>query len=505
VNLSLMRLITSTLYILLLALIFPLFAQDGGSAPTFSQAPYQIGEKLTYNVSFASFPSAAHVQVHIVARGIFFGRDAIQLRAHVETMDTVNVALYAINKDFTTYIDPASGLPFRAQEVTRDATRSTDAEQDLNQAAGTGAIPSRQRAFPGTFDFLSVFYRARALPLAQGASYSFQVRGESTEYQAELKVVGLETVKTNVGSFNTIVTKVNISGGSPIKNLRIYFSDDERHVPVLATAKVSTGDLRAELAGSELVKPAAPSGSPAPITPRPAPTPVPTPQVSSRLEWPFEIGEQLNYQVFLGPNSTPAGQATFQVNGRSRYFDRDGLLLSVKAQTTGAIARLFIANDQMESYVDPKGLLPYRSVFKLAEGQRRLNQTLVVNQETGSATTDKGRKIDIPVGTHDYLSLFYAVRTLNLTPSKLNAISILVEGKPKTMFINSLKRESIQLGDKKVPAILVSLTTDDPQSDKYQLRIWVSDDKRRLPLRITCATQLGPVRADLAILHASTQ
>src|SRR5262245_39660376 len=442
VNLSLMRLITSTLYLLLLALIFPLFAQDGGSASTFTQAPYQIGEKLTYNVSFSNFPSAAHVQVHIVARGTFYGRDAIQLRAHVETMETINVALYAINKDFTTYIDPDSGLPFRAQEVTRDATRSTNYEQDLNQPAGTDAIPPKQRGFPGTYDLLSVFYRARALPLAQGQSYSFRVRGESTEYQAEMKVVGLETVKTNVGSFNTIVTKVSISGGAPIKDLKMYFSDDERHVPVLATGKVSTGDLRAELAGSELVKPTAPSGSPSPITPRPAatPLPTPTPQPMSRLDWPFEIGEQLNYQVYLGPSSTPAGQATFQINGHSRYFDREGLLFSVRAQTTGAIARVFVANDQMESYVDPKGLLPYRSVFKIIEGQRRLNQTLTVNQETGSATTDRGKKIDIPVGTHDYLSFFYAVRTLDLRLNKRNAISILVEDKPKTMFITSLKK-----------------------------------------------------------------
>jgi hypothetical protein len=63
----------------------------------------------------------------------------------------------------------------------------------------------------------------------------------------------------------------------------------------------------------------------------------------------------------------------------------------------------------------------------------------------------------------------------------------------------------IQLADRKVSAIPVSLTTDDPEPDKYQLRIWISDDRRRLPLRIACATQLGPLRADLAILPAAPQ
>ena len=36
------------------------------------------------------------------------------------------------------------------------------------------------------------------------------------------------------------------------------------------------------------------------------------------------------------------------------------------------------------------------------------------------------------------------------------------------------------------------ITTDDPEPDKYQLRLWISDDKRRLPLRFAATTQLGP-------------
>jgi hypothetical protein len=56
-----------------------------------------------------------------------------------------------------------------------------------------------------------------------------------------------------------------------------------------------------------------------------------------------------------------------------------------------------------------------------------------------------------------------------------------------------------------VPAIALAITTDDTQSDKYQLRMWVSDDRRRLPLRITGVTEIGPLRADLAILPTAVQ
>ena len=494
----------STLFILLLASVFPLFAQekDGGTPLAFSQSPYRVGERLTYNVAFANFPSAAHMEVEVVSRDVHLGRESIQLRAHVETTGVINVALYAINSDYTTYIDPQTGLPFRSEERPRDAIRSADFVHDFSQPAGNEAIPPKQRGFPGTYDFVSAFYRGRALPLVVGEVYNFSVRGEAAEYQAELKVVGKETIRTNVGSFPTIVTQVKVAN-SPIKSMKMYFTDDERHVPVLLSARVSSGDLTAELAGSEIIKPpeAAPTPTPV-IVAAPAPTPTAPPALSENL--PFKIGEQLNYQVFIGTNNTPLGVANFQVRGRSRYFDRDGVYLSVTAQTTGAAASLFVARDQIDSYVDPKAFLPYRTVMNLSEGARHLTQTLTVNQDNGLATTDKGARIEIPVGTHDYLSFFYILRTFNLN-KKRNALAVLVENKPKTLFVDVLEKNVIQLGDRRVPAIALSITTDDPQPDKYQLRLWVSDDKQRMPLRITCTTKLGPLRADLAILPTTPQ
>jgi hypothetical protein len=510
VNLSLKPPIISSLIILLLALIFPVFAQNGGrGAFPFSQSPYQIGERLTYNVSYSNFPSAAHAEFHIVSRGMHHGRDAIELRAHVETSGVVNVALLAINNDYVAYIDPTTGMPFRSEEIARDATRSQDSVHDYSQPAGTEAIPPKQKGSPGTYDLLSAFYRARALPLAQGGTYNFTVRGEAAEYHVELKVTGRETVNTNVGSFSTIVTRIRVSN-SPLRNVRVYFSDDERHVPVLITAEIGDGDLRAEVAASEIVAPviAAPEVKP-PVAVTPGPIPVPAataPTVPAvNTNWPFSIGEQLNYQIFIGSGATAMGIATFQVKGRSRYFERDGLYLTVNAQTTNELSRVFTARDTIDSYVDPQALFPFRTVMNLLEGRRRLNQTLTLNQDTGVATSDQGARIEMPVGTHDYVSFFYAVRTLNLAPSRKSVVSMLVENKPKTLFITPLKRETIQLGERAIPAIALSITTDDPEPDKYQLRMWISDDRRRLPLRISCATQLGPLRADLAILPAAPQ
>ena len=491
---------------LFLAFILPVAAQNG--AHSFSQAPYRVGEKLTYNISYSSFPSAAHAEFEVMARGQFYGRDGIQVRAHLETTGVVNVALFAINNDYMTYIDPETGLPFRSQETARDAMSSAEASHDFTQPAGNEAIPPKVSALAGTFDFLSAFYRARALPLADGAEYDLTIRSEGVDYDVELKVVGRQSIRTNVGSFETIVTQVK--SDSRFKNVRVYFSSDERHVPVLFTGKVNSGELRAELAGSAMIAPPPPTTpTPPKVEPNPSPTPVaPTPESAHAItgDWPFPLTEQLNYHVFVGSSSTALGTANFQVKGRSRYFDRDGIYLTVTAQTTNAAASVFVAKDQIDSYVEPKGLLPYRTVMNLVEGKRRLNRTLSTNQESGLVVVDNGAtRIEVPVGTHDYLSFFYALRMFNLAPMRRNSIPVLVENKPKTVFVTATKRETIDLGARKVAALALSITTDDPEPDKYQLRLWVSDDRRRLPLRLTALTQLGQLRADLAILPTSPQ
>ena len=107
------------------------------------------------------------MEVEVVSRGVHFGRDAIQLRAHVETTGVINVALFAINNDYTTYIDPETGLPFRSEETARDAIKSVElsCRISINQPA-MKQYRHKQKGFPGTYDFVSAFYRARALPLA---------------------------------------------------------------------------------------------------------------------------------------------------------------------------------------------------------------------------------------------------------------------------------------------------------------------------------------------------
>src|SRR6185295_10354758 len=111
------------------------------------------------------------------------GQESIQLRAHVETKGVFNVALLSINNDYTSYVFPESGFPYRAQHVVRQAGRASESSIDYTKPAAA-ASPARLNAGEsgGSLDLLSAVYRVRAMPLAPGGSYYTTIKNEGEEY-----------------------------------------------------------------------------------------------------------------------------------------------------------------------------------------------------------------------------------------------------------------------------------------------------------------------------------
>ena len=504
-------------------------APGDASASPFNAAPYRVGEHLTYTVSFSNFPTAAHVELLVAGRGQLYGREGVELQAHVETLGVVSAALYALDNNYVTFVDAATGLPYRAQHSIHQGARVEDITRDYNAPLGDSALAAKQTVggMSGTYDFLSALYRLRALALAPGATYMLAVQNGATVYNAELKVTGREMLKTNVGSSNAIVTQVHVRGNSEADDyrVRVYFTDDERHVPVLITARHRAGEIRVELASAEIQTAPQPAGAglaathgpvrqpglplPPGVTPSAPPSAVGPPANTTAQpeaagaaapDLPFKPGEQLNFNFFLGDGPQPVGVASFQVRARARYFSRDGMLLTASIQTAGPGQTLFPVNDQINSYVDATTVIPFRTELSLLENKRRARFVVSSDQNGGSALFEDGTRVEMPVGTHDLLSVFYALRSFDLTPGKRNAVSLLVNKRPRLLFITALRGGQILLGGQQIPAVELSLATNETDGNRFNLRLWVSTDSRRLPLRLTAQTPLGPVRADLAII-----
>src|SRR5205085_1257289 len=476
--------------------------------------PYQPGEKLTYTVTFSSFAPAAHVELFVAGRGTYFNREGVELRAHVATVEAVRAALLSINNDYVAYVDPRTGQPFHTQVIKRnpDPPPSITSGSFSTDADVINAGTSVENSAPTTFDLLSALYYLRMQPLAPGSTYPISAQQQNKQYQAELRVTGRETVKTPAGSFNALVTQLRVRDNSAANDyrVRIYFSDDARHIPVLVTARQRVGEIRAELASIDLVDltpPAEIAAQPMP-TPRPTPRPTPTPRNVEPTQitgLPFQVGEPLGFKFYLGAGTQPIGIANFQVRQRGRFFNRDGILFTASLNTAGEGQRLFPVNDRISAYVDATTLLPFRTELQVQEGRHQMSGVVTIDQERGTAIVIDGKSIEVPVGTYDWVSVLYALRSFDLTPPKRNAVSLLINRRPRTLFINSLRRETIELGGQRIPAIQLALATDDPQGNQMNLHLWVSADKRHLPLRVTATTPIGQVRADLSIIQLTQQ
>lgn len=516
-------------------------AADVATAP-FNPSVYRVGERLSYNVSFSNFTTAAHVETYVAGRGQFHGRDAFELRAHAETIGVVSAALYAINNDYTTYVDAATGAPYRTEQVVRRGAQSADFAGAVNAAGGAAqaTAPQVSSPAPGAFDLLSAVYRLRALPLGQGSVHRLLVQLEGAPQEVELRVTGRELLRTNVGSSNALAAQVRVPGNRELNDyrLRVYFSDDEQHLPLLVSARLRAGEIIAELAGVEMVAPAPadPTGQtpsqlagpntprtnpgsaiplgtqpgPGPAGPAPASTPArtpaaaaPTPAVATDL--PFKVGEQLNFNFYAGNGTQVIGTANFHVRARARYFNRDGLLLSAQFQTTGPGAALFTVADQFTSYVDAASILPFRTEVRVQEGKRRGAWVVSSDQNLGNALFDDGTRVEITAGTHDLVSVIYALRSFDLTPGRQSRVSLLLNRRVRLLSVTALRPGTIQLNGQNIPAVELALATSDQGGDRFTLRLWVSTDRRRLPLRLTAQTPLGPVRADLAIIPVALQ
>ena len=115
----------------------------------------------------------------------------------------------------------------------------------------------------------------------------------------------------------------------------------------------------------------------------------------------------------------------------------------------------------------------------------------------------------MPVGTQNVLSLIYAIRLFNLTLSKDTTnpvndtrVAVYWEGKSASIFtLKPSDQAVLTIGNAKVRAQPISVTTRIPALDALEIKIWLSVDERRVPLRIV----VGNYRLDLQIPNAVPQ
>lgn len=223
-----------------------------------ARLPFGTGERADYQVKLGAV-SVGSGSVEIVGVETVQGVPTFHARMRVSG----GIPLARVDDRYESWIDTEGVFSRRfvqdVHEVRYRRSRSFEfdiANRTWRRTDGsddTGPLPTNQ-----PLDDLSFMYYARTLPLKVGDQYRLASYFKESGNPVVLRVVRRETVTVPAGRFNTVVVQPTIrtnglfgEGG----RAEIYFSDDDRHIPVLIKSRVPvvgslTMSLRTYRAGS---------------------------------------------------------------------------------------------------------------------------------------------------------------------------------------------------------------------------------------------------------------
>ena len=233
----------------------------------------------------------------------------------------------------------------------------------------------------------------------------------------------------------------------------------------------------------------------------------PSPSAQADTPVPFKVGETLSFDVswttFLS-----AGTATMSVKERrSAGSGRNSYYLVAEGQPSAMLGKLYSLYYKAESMLDTRTLLPSLATIYSDEGGRKRYKTTTfkgngsVSYEVKTSTTATST-ITAPRTAQDPLGAIYILRSLPLKAGMTTTVPIPIidSGKAYTMRVRVGGIENVKTGIGTLQALKLSMTITDTagKAEGSGFSLWLSDDARRLPLKISAGLAVGSVHLTLA-------
>jgi hypothetical protein len=216
---------------------------------------------------------------------------------------------------------------------------------------------------------------------------------------------------------------------------------------------------------------------------------------------PFHVGEQLTYEISW--LNITAGTAVMAVSGAGADGDRPLAKLITTAQSRPAITKFFPVDNRVESIVDPATLLPEHLTFKRREGKKKEDIEYTFHQKEGAVTVVKGgttETLEMLPGTQDVIScLYYARSALSLQPGSSLTMNVYHDKKNRKLDVRVEEIETVSgsWGEIETARVLVVMPFQGLFLNQGNIRVWFTNDDRRIPVRMKAKVVIGSIVADL--------
>ncbi len=242
---------TFTLLLLVLSSVTCALAQ---SLPYLKESAYQAGEKLEYKLKYGIISAASGTLIVSDSKLRFSNPKTFQLTALGQTSGAFSV-FYTVKNKYNSYVDGSTFLPYL---YTEDIHEGSYTRQDyVTFEQNTQSIKGKKGNFKSptaqTFDLLSAYYFSRNLDLSKlkiGDSFKITYFLNDEVATLGIKYLGIETIKTKLGSLECIKFSPEIKPGRIFKKdsqLYLWVTNDGNRIPVKAEVEILIGSVTMEL------------------------------------------------------------------------------------------------------------------------------------------------------------------------------------------------------------------------------------------------------------------
>jgi len=216
------------------------------------------------------------------------------------------------------------------------------------------------------------------------------------------------------------------------------------------------------------------------------------------LSRPFKPGERLTYDISW--LNITAGTAVMEVQDGG---SPTSATLLTTARSSPMVTKFYPVNNRVESHIDVDRLLPEHMVFHRHEGKRTNDFDYTFHHQAGTVTAVKDGTTEVlPIEplTQDAVSCLYLVRSaLPMTPGATMAIHVHHDKKNYKLEVRVEHLENLKgpWGTLQAARILVVMPFQGIFLNQGNLRVWMTTDERRIPLRMKAKVIIGSITADL--------
>lgn len=210
----------------------------------------------------------------------------------------------------------------------------------------------------------------------------------------------------------------------------------------------------------------------------------------------FGVGETLKFAI--GWEKIVAGHAEVTVPEIIEYQGRTCFRARSTAHSTSFFSTFFRVEDWAESIIDVREIIPLRFEKQLREGKYESDQTADFYPEYGVACT-KSDTVAVPPYVQDALSLLYYVRTRTLNVGDTLTVDNFSKNKSYPLVVRVVKRERVQVKAGTFNTIVVEplLQAAGLFKHKGQLKVWLTDDRLKMPVLMKSKVIVGSIIAEL--------